>query len=224
LLSDGHRVVVSGDRDRDMPAGWIRDYHLKEVAVPDDQVVEATAVDVPALASQEKQSGVDQEFFKPVGLARRGFGQARAFLQIKVLAVGDCDVPDVVTEGEDPGGDLSCLHVVSLMRSPPRGGECKHRPGGTRGSVEARPPGRGIGTMLIKTAEQLAVENGCLLTGLAVSPRNLDARRLYQRLGYVEWPGGLVVDRWDERDDTGRLLRSHADHCLYLVKRLERTA
>ncbi|MEP6665417.1 MAG: GNAT family N-acetyltransferase [Nocardioidaceae bacterium] len=90
-------------------------------------------------------------------------------------------------------------------------------------ALEARPQGRGVGTLLIKASEQRAAENGVPAFGLAVEPENLGAHRLYQRLGYDEWPQSRVIDEWDEYDELGRLLHTHADDCLYLLKRLIRS-
>ena len=88
-------------------------------------------------------------------------------------------------------------------------------------ALEARPQGRGVGTLLITAAEQRAAESGCTVLGLAVGPENLRARALYERLGYVEWRRGRVIDVWDECDDAGRVVRAHADECVYLVKRFQ---
>lgn len=90
-------------------------------------------------------------------------------------------------------------------------------------ALEARPQGRGVGTVLIQAAEKRAAEHGATELGLGVGPDNVGARRPYLRLGCVEWPQGLVVDEWDERDESGRVVRAHADECLYLLKKLSST-
>lgn len=86
--------------------------------------------------------------------------------------------------------------------------------------LEATPRGLGIGSRLIAAAEERATALGAPLIGLAVEHGNADARRLYERLGYVDWGYGDVVDRWSERDGTGTVVREHADLCSYLVKDL----
>jgi ribosomal protein S18 acetylase RimI-like enzyme len=43
---------------------------------------------------------------------------------------------------------------------------------------------QGIGTSLVHSAEQLAVERGCRVAELGVEDSNPAARRLYERLGY----------------------------------------
>ena len=86
--------------------------------------------------------------------------------------------------------------------------------------LEATPHGLGIGSRLIAAAEAAATALGARRVGLAVEHGNADARRLYERLGYVEWEHGEVVDRWQERDGSGTVVREHADPCSYLVKAL----
>jgi GNAT superfamily N-acetyltransferase len=79
--------------------------------------------------------------------------------------------------------------------------------------------GRGVGTALIKAAEDLAIGWGRAAIGLGVGPENEGARRLYERLGYELWSGPRVTDRWTEKDADGVVVRSHVDSCDYLFKR-----
>ncbi len=83
-----------------------------------------------------------------------------------------------------------------------------------------RDPGHGIGTALILASEQEARRREVTVLGLAVELQNHGARRLYERLGYVRWEHGLVIDQWAETDDQGRILREYADECFYLTKAL----
>jgi GNAT superfamily N-acetyltransferase len=87
-------------------------------------------------------------------------------------------------------------------------------------ALEARPQGQGIGTALILAGQREAKRRGTPILGLAVEVANHGARRLYERLGYVLWEHGLVIDRWTEKDDKGRAVREHADQCFYLTKAL----
>lgn len=87
-------------------------------------------------------------------------------------------------------------------------------------ALEARPQGQGIGTALILAGQQEARRYGARVLGLAVEVQNHGARRLYERLGYVLWQHGLVIDRWTQRDDTGRAVSEQADECFYLTKGL----
>ena len=63
--------------------------------------------------------------------------------------------------------------------------------------------GRGIGTQLIRAAEDAARRRGFDRIVLGVGVDNSDAKRLYQRLGYVDWGRGPVVARWTEADGVG---------------------
>jgi ribosomal protein S18 acetylase RimI-like enzyme len=53
-------------------------------------------------------------------------------------------------------------------------------------AASVAPPlqGGGIGTALVRAAEELACERGCDAIVLGVEDSNPDARRLYERLGY----------------------------------------
>ena len=77
------------------------------------------------------------------------------------------------------------------------------------------PRNQGTGTRLIGVAEAIARDRGAPRIGLAVEHANVDARRLYLRLGYMSWGHGTVIDEW--LDPSGE---EHADHCDYLVKQL----
>ena len=87
-------------------------------------------------------------------------------------------------------------------------------------ALEATPRGRGIGSKLVAAAEARTTAVGAHRIGLAVDHGNVAARRLYERLGYVEWEHGDVVDRYAERDGSGRVVAEHADLGAYLVKEL----
>ena len=87
-------------------------------------------------------------------------------------------------------------------------------------ALEATPQGLGIGSKLVAAAEVHTTALGAHRIGLAVEHGNVDARRLYERLGYAEWEHGDVVDRYVERDGSGTVVAEHADLCAYLVKEL----
>ena len=72
--------------------------------------------------------------------------------------------------------------------------------GGTR--VEYRR--KGVATALIREAERLAQEKGCTQIGLEVgSTDNPDAKRLYEKLGYVDWGQGEFPISWEYIDRNG---------------------
>lgn len=87
-------------------------------------------------------------------------------------------------------------------------------------ALEAVPQGRGVGTLLVTAAEEVARAEGPGVLGLAVEPSNAGALRLYERLGYRDWGDGMVLDEWTERGTDGRVLREHRTPCRYLLKAL----
>jgi GNAT superfamily N-acetyltransferase len=62
---------------------------------------------------------------------------------------------------------------------------------------------RGIGTALIRAAEDTARRLGHEQLALGVGVDNRGARRLYERLGYADWGHGTVVGTWVEYPDAG---------------------
>jgi GNAT superfamily N-acetyltransferase len=79
--------------------------------------------------------------------------------------------------------------------------------------------GRGIGTALIRAAEDTARQLGYERLALGVGLENLRARRLYERLGYADWGHGTVVGTWVEHPDDGPPV-ALSEVCDMLVKRL----
>jgi GNAT superfamily N-acetyltransferase len=62
---------------------------------------------------------------------------------------------------------------------------------------------RGIGTALIGAGEDTARRLGDQRLALGVGLANVEARRLYERLGYVDWGHGPVVGTWPAVRDDG---------------------
>lgn len=62
---------------------------------------------------------------------------------------------------------------------------------------------RGIGTALVHACEQAALARGHDVLLLGVGLDNPDAKRLYERLGYLDWGGGPIVTHWTEPDEAG---------------------
>lgn len=79
--------------------------------------------------------------------------------------------------------------------------------------------GRGIGTALIHAAEATARQLGHEQIALGVGLDNPKARRLDERLGYVDWGHGTVVGTWVESPDDGPPA-TLSEACHMLVKRL----
>jgi predicted N-acetyltransferase YhbS len=63
--------------------------------------------------------------------------------------------------------------------------------------------GRGIGTALVRACEAAARERGYEVLLLGVGVDNEGARRLYERLGWLDWQRGPIVARWSEPDGAG---------------------
>lgn len=80
---------------------------------------------------------------------------------------------------------------------------------------------RGVGSLLIRRAEELARAGGYPVVGLAVETDNERAAALYRRLGYVDVGTGAFTHRWTRPDAAGRE-REFAQDCVLLVKSLTR--
>ncbi|MEU9213701.1 GNAT family N-acetyltransferase [Streptomyces sp. NPDC048415] len=76
---------------------------------------------------------------------------------------------------------------------------------------------RGLGTLLIRAAEQRIRNRGLRRAELAVEEDNPRARALYERLGYVAY--GREPDTWDEEGPDG-LIRRHETMCVLMRKDL----
>jgi ribosomal protein S18 acetylase RimI-like enzyme len=59
-------------------------------------------------------------------------------------------------------------------------------------ALDAWPQGEGVGTQIIAECERIAAARGEAQVGIAVVVTNVNARRLYERLGYEYW--GDVID------------------------------
>jgi GNAT superfamily N-acetyltransferase len=62
---------------------------------------------------------------------------------------------------------------------------------------------RGIGTALLRVGEATARKLGHRRVALGVGVDNPGARRLYERLGYIDWGHGSIVGRYLDRDHEG---------------------
>ncbi|MFC9926202.1 GNAT family N-acetyltransferase [Streptomyces sp. NPDC127190] len=75
----------------------------------------------------------------------------------------------------------------------------------------------GLGTLLVRAAEQRIRDRGLRRAELAVEDDNPRARALYERLGYVAY--GHEPDAWDEEGPDG-VIRRHETMCVLLRKAL----
>jgi GNAT superfamily N-acetyltransferase len=78
--------------------------------------------------------------------------------------------------------------------------------------------GQGVGTAIIRVAEELAAERGRRRIGMGVADGNDRAAALYLRLGYVD-TGCVYLDRYRHVDEHGAP-HDVADPCKFLVKPL----
>ncbi|NUT29689.1 MAG: GNAT family N-acetyltransferase [Streptomyces sp.] len=76
---------------------------------------------------------------------------------------------------------------------------------------------RGIGTALVRAAEQLARERGLAVVGVGVAKDNPRAAALYARLGYRSLADYVARYSYEDVDGT---IRECADTCAFLVKNL----
>jgi len=80
---------------------------------------------------------------------------------------------------------------------------------------------KGIATALIREAELLARAKGCTQIGLEVgSTDNPEAKRLYERLGYVDWGRGEFLISWEYIDKHGNR-GTESEAVTYMHKRLQ---
>ncbi|MCC5032815.1 GNAT family N-acetyltransferase [Streptomyces sp. WAC 00631] len=75
----------------------------------------------------------------------------------------------------------------------------------------------GLGTMLIRAAEQRIRDRGLCRAELAVEESNPRARALYERLGYVAY--GRRPDAWDQEGPNG-LISRHETVCVLMRREL----
>jgi ribosomal protein S18 acetylase RimI-like enzyme len=75
---------------------------------------------------------------------------------------------------------------------------------------------QGTGSRLTSAAERSLVERGHREVALAVEMSNTDAQRLYERLGYREWPHSTVACLTQAEEDRPRTV----EICRILVKDL----
>jgi GNAT superfamily N-acetyltransferase len=85
-------------------------------------------------------------------------------------------------------------------------------------TVQPARQSQGIGTAIIRTAEQFVLRRGHHRLGLGVDDENDRAAALYLRLGYQDI-GCHYIDRYPYLDEQGAL-RTAADPCRFLVKTL----
>jgi GNAT superfamily N-acetyltransferase len=82
---------------------------------------------------------------------------------------------------------------------------------------------RGIGTALLHAAQEHAAELGYARVCLGAGVTNPAARRIYERLGYVDWGHGLVDVVGEQTGPDGTLVPT-SETCHWLVRSLQASA
>ncbi|MBW3645551.1 MAG: GNAT family N-acetyltransferase [Actinobacteria bacterium] len=131
--------------------------------------------------------------------------QARGGGVLLVAALAGAVVGDVYLSWEPPGEPELGRHLPGV-------------PSLVHLEVAPHLRGRGIGTSLVQRAEGEAVRHGAVRVLLGVEGANRGARRLYERLGYVEWEHGIVPTCW--MVERGGRHRLHRTSVHVLVKEL----
>lgn len=141
----------------------------------------ATADDLPALVGMLADD--------PLGAEREtGDDDLTPYRRAFELVDGDpAHVLLVAVEGDDPVGTLQLSVLPGLARR-----------GASRGQIEAvrvagRARGRGLGGVLIGWAVEECRRRGCALVQLTTDKSRTDARRFYERLGFVASHEGMKL-------------------------------
>ncbi|MGW4806739.1 GNAT family N-acetyltransferase [Kitasatospora sp. NPDC004272] len=119
-------------------------------------------------------------------------------------------------------GEVDYLAVCTPVGLPVAVGGVDYTPApgaGTLWQLGVHPALRscGIGTLLIRAAEQRITARGLAVAELGVEESNPRARALYERLGYRAF--GRALDGWDVEDADGTL-RRHETVCTLMRRRL----
>lgn len=108
----------------------------------------------------------------------------KAFEEIRESASEHLLVADI------GGRVVGCLQL-SFMPSLTFGGRRRAQIEGVRIAPEQR--GAGIGRLMIDTVKRMAQENGCHIIQLTTNRQRPQARRFYERLGFVDSHHGLKL-------------------------------
>jgi predicted N-acetyltransferase YhbS len=149
---------------------------------PDGLVIRPAArTDYPALVAAFDQP---QYFADRIGRARHNLGV------LLVAWIGETPVGSVYLWCET-------LEEPELRAAFPGAPLLNH--------LEVAPDRRnqGIGTALVRACEAAARDRGNEILLLGVGVDNPDARRLYERLGFLDWQRGPIIARWSEPDGAG---------------------
>jgi hypothetical protein len=106
---------ASGSNATDMWPPSMGEMNWKKFAVPDHNIVQATAVDVASLSCQRQDREVDEQLLVAVGLGSGGEAQVRALAQGQLAMPIDSDVAHLWDELEQ--GVHQAIHHVLLYEA-----------------------------------------------------------------------------------------------------------
>jgi ribosomal protein S18 acetylase RimI-like enzyme len=156
----------------------------------------------PAITIREMEGYDVAPLAEALGLARRHIERrwSEALFGFRDAYVAEVDGRPVGTVSTSEREELpGCLHLSALEVAP---------------ALQSR----GIGTQLIACVEDKSRERSMAGVYLDVAIDNEDARRLYERLGYVAH-GDPFVASWDRYDPDRRTFEKHSETMQRVVKR-----
>ena len=140
----------------------------------------ATAGDVPAIVALLADD--------PLGATREGTDPAA---YAPAFAAVDADPAHLLVVADDGGVVVGTLQL-SFLPGLSRGGALRAQVEGVRVAAGAR--GRGLGESMLRWCADEARRRGAALVQLTTDARRPDARRFYERLGYVASHVGMKLD------------------------------
>lgn len=140
------------------------------------------------------------------GFAGSGLHLRQVAKQLERARYGEVDYLAVCTKNDLP----VAIGAVDYVRHPGAGSL-------TQLSVHPALQSCGIGTVLVRAAEQRILARGLDRAELGVELSNPRARALYERLGYVAYDE--VLESWDQQGPDGSITRYEAT-CAQMRKEL----
>ncbi len=140
----------------------------------------AAADDVPAIVALLTDD--------PLGAAREGADPAA---YATAFAAVDADPAHLLVVADDGGSVVGTLQL-SFLPGLSRGGALRAQVEGVRVAAAAR--GRGLGEAMLRWCAEESRRRGAGLVQLTTDARRPDARRFYERLGYVASHVGMKLE------------------------------
>jgi GNAT superfamily N-acetyltransferase len=140
----------------------------------------AAADDVPAIVALLTDD--------PLGATREGADPAA---YATAFAAVDADPAHLLVVADDGGSVVGTLQL-SFLPGLSRGGALRAQVEGVRVAAAAR--GRGLGEAMLRWCAEESRRRGAGLVQLTTDARRPDARRFYERLGYVASHVGMKLE------------------------------